>query len=189
METAWQAAPAPLPRHPHGLERGKYLFGEPAEAGAAAFCIGVYPLTHDKEILPIPRTAVRRGAARHRGPPRPRHAAARVGAEHDRRHRRPDLPRRALRRRTRGTSCGRPSSRGAAMGLEPQMAFELEFYLWSPTRSGGWVPVPLPVAPRLRHRHVDRSDRRVDDIVEAAQILRVPARELGQRVRQRRPTR
>jgi hypothetical protein len=37
-----------------GLERGKYLFGEPAEAGTAAFCIGVYPLTTDKEILPIP---------------------------------------------------------------------------------------------------------------------------------------
>ena len=37
-----------------GLERGKYLFGEPAAQGTAAFCIGVYPLTTDKEILPIP---------------------------------------------------------------------------------------------------------------------------------------
>ena len=40
----------------HGLERGKYLFGDWASTGMAAFCIGVYPLTHDKEILPIPRT-------------------------------------------------------------------------------------------------------------------------------------
>ena len=40
----------------HGLERGKYLFGEVADAGKAAFCIGVYPLTHDKEILAVPRT-------------------------------------------------------------------------------------------------------------------------------------
>ena len=40
----------------HGLERGKYLFGDVAAAGKAAFCVGVYPLTHDKEILPVPRT-------------------------------------------------------------------------------------------------------------------------------------
>ena len=40
----------------HGLERGKYLFGEVAEAGVSAFCVGVYPLTHDKEILSVPRT-------------------------------------------------------------------------------------------------------------------------------------
>ena len=40
----------------HGLERGKYLFGDVAEAGHAAFCIGVYPLTHDREILPVPKT-------------------------------------------------------------------------------------------------------------------------------------
>src|SRR5262245_32872411 len=36
-----------------GLERGKYRSGEVAEAGHAAFCIGLYPLTTDKEILPI----------------------------------------------------------------------------------------------------------------------------------------
>ena len=40
----------------HGLERGKYLFGDWGATGMAAFCIGVYPLTHDKEILAIPRT-------------------------------------------------------------------------------------------------------------------------------------
>src|SRR6188472_3739573 len=40
----------------HGLERGKYLFGDWGSTGMAAFCIGVYPLTHDKEILAIPRT-------------------------------------------------------------------------------------------------------------------------------------
>jgi hypothetical protein len=36
----------------HGLERGEYLYGEKAVEGVAAFCVGVYPLTHDKEILP-----------------------------------------------------------------------------------------------------------------------------------------
>src|SRR3990172_12484324 len=38
-----------------GLERGKYLFGDVADAGHAAFCIGVFPLTTDKEILDISR--------------------------------------------------------------------------------------------------------------------------------------
>ena len=27
-----------------------------AITGRAAFCVGVYPLTHDREILPVPRT-------------------------------------------------------------------------------------------------------------------------------------
>ena len=40
-----------------GLERGKYLFGDVAETGHAAFCIGLYPLTTDKEILPVSRQA------------------------------------------------------------------------------------------------------------------------------------
>ena len=40
----------------HGLERGKYLFGKVAESGHAAFCVGVYPLTHDREILMVPNT-------------------------------------------------------------------------------------------------------------------------------------
>src|SRR5207244_3503986 len=31
-----------------------------------------------------------------------------------------------------------------AMGLEPQMAFELEFYLLEPDDGGGWRPVSLP---------------------------------------------
>ena len=33
----------------HGLERGKYLLGD--WIGTAAFCVGVYPLTLDREIL------------------------------------------------------------------------------------------------------------------------------------------
>ena len=36
-----------------GVERGKYLFGDVADSGHSAFCIGVYPLTTDKEILDI----------------------------------------------------------------------------------------------------------------------------------------
>ena len=40
----------------HGIERGKYLFGDLVSLGRAAFCVGVYPLSHDREILPVPRT-------------------------------------------------------------------------------------------------------------------------------------
>ena len=127
----------------HGLERGKYLFGDVAEAGHAAFCIGVYPLTHDREILPVPQHPVRRGPARHRRAPRSRLAAALVGARDRDRYRRRDLPRRAR--------ADRPSPRAAAggrawraMGLEPQISFELEFYLMEPDGGGGWRPVSLP---------------------------------------------
>src|SRR6266536_2534620 len=73
----------------HGLERGEYLFGDWAAAGMAAFCIGVYPLTHDKEILPVPRTQF-------------------------------------------------------DVGLEPQIAFELEFYLLELDEVGGWRPISIP---------------------------------------------
>src|SRR4029450_3499301 len=38
-----------------GVERGKYLFGDVADAGHSAFCVGVFPLTTDKEILDISR--------------------------------------------------------------------------------------------------------------------------------------
>ena len=127
----------------HGLERGKYLFGEVAESGHAAFCIGVYPLTHDREILPVPEHAVRRGPARRRRAPRPRLAAALVGARDRDRHRRRALrgepvpidPRHVLRQAV---------DAWRAMGLEPQISFELEFYLMEPDGGGGWRPVSLP---------------------------------------------
>jgi glutamine synthetase len=126
-----------------GLERGKYLFGEVAEAGKAAFCIGMYPLTLDREILPVPRqqfdiglpdveaeldreslrlgweddTVVGIGDVSHRGEPfevDPRHVLRRaVEAWHE-------------------------------AELEPQLAFETEFYLCEPAESGGWKPADLP---------------------------------------------
>src|SRR5919202_935783 len=123
----------------HGLDRGKYLFGEPAAAGTAAFCFGVYPLTHDKEILPVPgtqfdvglpdvearldRDSLRRGweddtvvgiaDIEHRGAP--------VAID----------PRHVLRQ-----ACGR----WQRLELEPQIAFELEFYLLERGDHGGWRP-------------------------------------------------
>ena len=126
-----------------GLERGKYLFGDVAESGHAAFCIGLYPLTTDKEILPIPRQHFDVGLPD-------------VEAQLDRDSLRPgweddtvvgiadvtqhgsalDLdPRRVLKQAVEAWR---------AMDLEPQMAFELEFYLCERAGEGSWAPADLP---------------------------------------------
>lgn len=161
-----------------GLERGKYLFGENADAGHAAFCIGVYPLTTDKEILPIPRLQFDVGLPD-------------VEAELDRETLRPGWE--------EGTDLGiadvrhhgvpievdpRQALRTAvepwlALGLAPQVAFELEFFLLEPAPeagqgsgagpgAAGWRPAALP-----SHRvygtgmAVDPSGT-VDDVVRTA---------------------
>jgi len=127
----------------HGLERGKYLFGEVAESGHAAFCVGVYPLTHDREILAVPNTQfdvglhdidveLDRDSLRHSWEPETvigigdaTHAGKPV----------PIDPRHVLRESVQAWR---------AMGLEPQISFELEFYLMEPDGGGGWRPVSLP---------------------------------------------
>lgn len=127
----------------HGLERGKYLFGEVAESGHAAFCIGVYPLTHDREILPVPKTQfdvglhdldveLDRDSLRHSWEPE-----TVIGIGDARVHGEPVPidPRHVLRTAI---------DAWRAMGLEPQISFELEFYLMEPDGGGGWRPVSLP---------------------------------------------
>jgi glutamine synthetase len=126
----------------HGLERGKYLFGEVAEAGVSAFCIGVYPLTHDKEILPVPRTQFDVGLHD-------------VEATLDRDSLRQGWEENTLVGIADVASHGQPAPwdsrhvlREAVrpwreMGLEPQVAYELEFYLLEPD-AGGWRPVSVP---------------------------------------------
>ena len=150
-----------------GLERGKYLFGDVADAGHAAFCIGVYPLTTDKEILPVPRQQFDIGlpdieADLDRDTARPGwEEDTTVGIADITQHGLPMEvdPRNVLR------SAVEP---WRAMGLEPQVAFELEFYLMEPSAGGGWQPVTLP-----SHRvygtgaAVDPSGT-VDDIVRTA---------------------
>ena len=37
----------------HGIERGKYLYGDWNARGRANFCLATFPLTFDREILPI----------------------------------------------------------------------------------------------------------------------------------------
>ena len=126
-----------------GLERGKYLFGEVAQAGHAAFCIGLYPLTLDREILPVPRQqfdiglpdieaeldrdTVRRGWE----------DETVVGIGDVFQHGQPFEvdPRQVLRTAVRAWR---------EMELEPQLAFETEFYLCERSDDGAWVPVDLP---------------------------------------------
>ena len=127
----------------HGLERGKYLFGDMAEAGHAAFCIGVYPLTHDREILPVPNTQfdvglpdievhLDRDSLRTSWEPE---TLIGIGDATFRGEPVPIDPRHVLRRAV---------DAWRAMGLEPQISFELEFYLMEPDGGGGWRPVSLP---------------------------------------------
>jgi len=151
----------------HGLERGKYLFGDWSSTGMAAFCIGVYPLTHDKEILAIPRTQFDVGlhdveAMLDRESLRPGWEANTViGLADVELHGQPAPwdTRNALREACRAWE---------DMELEPQVAFELEFYLLEPGEDGGWQPVSIP-----GHRvygtgmSVDPSGT-IDDLVNVA---------------------
>jgi glutamine synthetase len=125
-----------------GVERGKYLFGDVAESGHAAFCIGLYPLTTDKEILPSPRQQFDIGlpdveAQLDRETMRPGwEEDTVVGLADVSQHGHPlDLdPRKVLRDAVEVWR---------ADGLEPQMAFELEFYLCERS-DGAWIPADLP---------------------------------------------
>jgi glutamine synthetase len=127
----------------HGLERGKYLFGDVAESGHAAFCIGVYPLTHDREILPVPNTQfdiglpdidvhLDRDSLRHSWET---NTVIGIGDARFRGNPMPIDPRHVLRQAVEAWR---------AMGLEPQISFELEFYLMETDAGGGWRPVSLP---------------------------------------------
>jgi glutamine synthetase len=133
----------------------------------AAFCIGVYPLTHDKEILAIPRTQFDVGlhdveAMLDRESLRPGWEANTViGLADVELHGQPAPwdTRNALREASRAWE---------DIGLEPQVAFELEFYLLEPGEDGGWQPVSIP-----GHRvygtglSVDPSGT-IDDVVDVA---------------------
>ncbi len=161
-----------------GLERGKYLFGDWAATGMAAFCVGVYPLTHDKEILPVPRTQFDVGlhdveAFLDRDSLRPGwEENTLVGMADVKSHGEPVPwdPRHVLREACRPWH---------EMGLEPQVAFELEFYLLEGGGAGGWRPVSLP-----GHRvygtgmAIDPSGT-VDDVVTSALACGFPVESWG----------
>lgn len=126
-----------------GLERGKYLFGDVAEAGHSAFCIGVYPLTHDREILMVPNTQFDVGLHD-------------IEVTLDRTSLRPGWEGNTVVGVGDATVSGAPVpidprhvlrcavEAWQAMGLEPQISFELEFYLMEEDANGAWRPVALP---------------------------------------------
>jgi len=156
-----------------GVERGKYLFGDVADAGHAAFCIGVFPLTTDKEILDISRQQFDVGlpdveAFIDRDTLRQGWEEDTIVGIADVQHQGAPLdvdPRRVLRLAVEPWR---------AMGLEPMFAFESEFYLLEPGSEGGWQPVDLP-----SHRvygtgaSVDPTGT-VDAMVKAAQQCGFP---------------
>jgi len=151
-----------------GVERGKYLFGDVADAGHSAFCIGVFPLTTDKEILDISRQQFDVGlpdveAFIDRDTLRPGWEEDTIVGIADVKREGEPLevdPRQVLRAAVEPWR---------AMGLEPMFAFESEFYLLEPGADGAWQPVDLP-----SHRvygtgaSVDPSGT-VDAMVAAAQ--------------------
>jgi glutamine synthetase len=126
-----------------GVERGKYLFGDVADAGHSAFCIGVFPLTTDKEILDISRQQFDIGlpdveAFIDRDTLRPGWEEDTIVGIADVQQHGKALevdPREVLRRAVEPWR---------AMGLEPMFAFESEFYLLERGTEGGWRPVDLP---------------------------------------------
>jgi glutamine synthetase len=126
-----------------GVERGKYLFGEVADSGHAAFCIGVYPITTDKEILDVSDTQFDIGlpdvdAYVDRDSLRPGwEEDTIVGIADVQRLGAPiDLDSRHVLRRA--------VEPWRAMGLEPMFSFETEFYLCEAGPDGGWQPADLP---------------------------------------------
>lgn len=127
----------------HGLDRGKYVYGE--EPTRANFCIGVYPLTLDREIIPVPGLQFDVGLPdmeAHLDPStlRPGWEPDTVVGIADARFRgRPVAvdPREVLRRAV---------APWEAMGLTPQLGYEFEFYLLEPDGQGGWRELRTPGA-------------------------------------------
>jgi len=152
----------------HGIERGKYLYGDWQTRGKANFCLATLPLTFDREILPIPKLAFDVGL--------------------------PDLEARLVPNTVRPgwepdtvVGIGRLSHRGApvptdprgaletaveawrARGLEPQIAFEFEYYLQRPDGEGGWGPIETP-ASRVYGTGMAVDPDGVSDAIAAAAV-------------------
>jgi glutamine synthetase len=161
-----------------GVERGKYLFDEVADAGRAAFCIGVYPLTTDKEILDISGQQFDVGlpdieAFIDRDTLRPGwELDTIVGIADVHQHGEPIEvdPRNALRAAI---------APWRAMGLEPMFAFESEFYLCERPPDAGWRPVTLPSHRVYGTGMAIDPDGTVDEMVRAAQAVGFPIEAWG----------
>jgi glutamine synthetase len=129
----------------HGIERGKYLYGDWQEKSKANFCLATYPLTFDREILPIPGLSFDVGLPDFEAVLDP--TTLRPGWE-------PDTVigiGEAWHRRRPVTVDPRWALLGAIeawreRGLEPQLAFEFEFYLQRPGDHGDWRTLDTPAS-------------------------------------------
>ncbi len=161
-----------------GVERGKYLFGDVADDGRAAFCIGVFPLTTDREILDISRQQFDVGL--------PDVEAfvdrdtLRLGWEDDtivgiadvQQHGEPlDVdPRHVLRKAVEPWR---------EMGLDPMFAFESEFYLLERGEDSSWKAVDLPSHRVYGTGAAVDPDGTIDDMVRASMQTGFPVESWG----------
>lgn len=161
-----------------GVERGKYLFGDVADEGRAAFCIGLYPLTTDKEILDIPGLQFDIGlpdveAFIDRDTLRPGWEEDTVVGIADVHQHGKTLdvdPRHVLRRAIEPWH---------AMGLEPLFAFESEFYLLEPDEPDGWRGATLPSHRVYGTGMAVDPDGTIDEMVRAAMTSGFPVESWG----------
>jgi glutamine synthetase len=127
----------------HGIERGKYLHGDWQERGRANFCLATFPLTFDREILPIAGLAfdvglpdleatVETETLRPGWEPNTTVGIGRLSRSHE----------------PLGVDPRHLLEAAVAPWLEreliPQVAFEFEFYLLRPDGEGGWRPLATP---------------------------------------------
>jgi glutamine synthetase len=151
----------------HGIDRGKYLYGTKGASGQANFCLTTFPLTFDREILPIPGLAFDVGL-----PDLEAHldeSTIRAGWEPDTLvgvadlyHRGERLaidPRNVLRKAVRAWE---------ERGLRVQLAFEFEIYLLRPTHDGTWGPLATPASRVYGTGVTVDPDGVMDDIVNTA---------------------
>ncbi|MGE5227884.1 MAG: glutamine synthetase family protein [Planctomycetaceae bacterium] len=151
----------------HGIERGKYLYGDWLSKGRANFCLATYPLTFDREILQIPGLAFDVGlpdleALLDPNSIRPGWEPDTVVGIGETFHRREPVavdPRHALQRAVEPWR---------ARGLEPQVAFEFEFYLLRPDDQGGWQPLATPASRVYGTGMAVDPDGVVNEIVDTA---------------------
>jgi glutamine synthetase len=150
-----------------GLERGKYVVGDPGGA-ATGFAVAVYNLTLDKEILHLPGLPYDAGfpdMEAHLDPEtlrpgwEPRTLVGMATVTFDGRPPAVD-PRHVLRRAVEAWE---------RMGLAPQLSCELEFYLLEPDGAGGWRSIDAPGARVYGTGSAVDPTGVVDEIVRAAE--------------------
>ena len=156
----------------HGIERGRYLYGDWAERARANFCLSTYALTFDREILPIPGLAFDVGlpdlaAELDLSSLRPGWEPNTVVGIADTFHEHEPValdPRHVLRKAVEPW---------LEKGLTPQLAFEFEFYLLKPDGDGGWRSIETPSSRMYGTGVAVDPDGVVNDIADAGASCRL----------------